>query len=217
MVRNRWWIFFLVWASMLALAPKALSESSTTQPAPAEWGDILNTIARGLTGGPDYASALDSFVPNEVPIRNFGSPESTTRTKIKQQTEGLTILASRVYAWPADTIATDLASDFRACENFPETLRRQFSPRDDSDVKRTNTIAQLWVNRVLNPGPGQLVGILVLWEPPPPVTTASLLLGTTGLSETKQPYFVLIKGMKTSDGQYHITQIVCGDANQALN
>jgi len=55
-----------------------------------------------------------------------------------------------------------------------------------------------------------------MWEPPPPINTTSLILGAAP-QEPAQPFFVLVKGMKSDDGQFHVTQVAYGDVKQALN
>lgn len=217
MIGNCRCFFRLLCVVILAHASVARAQAPATQPSPPEWGQVVGIVARGLTGNAEVASTVHALLPDEVPVRRFGSAELLNREKMQQQTEGLSVISSRAYVWSAETIATDLASDLKACESFPDALRQQFVPRDASDVKRANSIAQLWVNSILRPTPGQLVAVVILWEPPPPVTTTSLLLGTNALSAVKQPVFVLIKGIKTDNGEYHITQIAFGDAQQALN
>lgn len=207
----------LICVVILAQVSVTRAQAPATQPAPPEWGQIVGIVARGLAGNADVASTVQALIPDEVPIRRFGSTELLNREKMQQHTEGLSVVSSRAYVWAAETIATDLAADMKASDAFPDTLRQHFVPRDASDVKRANSIAQLWVNSILRPAPGQLVAVVILCEPPPPVTTTSLLLGTNGLSEVKQPIFVMIKGMRTDNGDYHITQIAFGDAQQALN
>jgi hypothetical protein len=201
-------------AILLGFASKAWSQ--TTQPAPDDWGQIVNVVARGLVGESDAQSSLSAVVTDDVPIRRFGSTDSDSISRLQQTMDGLAVLAARAYVWSAESVASDVTADFRAYAGLPESIRRQFIPRDDSDLKRCNAIAQQWINAILRPNSGELVGVIVLWEPPPPVTTTSLLLGARP-PEIKQPYFVLLKGFRGDDGQVRVTQIVYGDARQALN
>ncbi len=199
---------------LLAFASRAWSQ--TTQPVPDEWGQLVNVLARGLVGESDAQSSLNAVVTDDVSVRRFGSSDADSASRMQQMTDGLAVLAARAYVWSAESVASDVTADFRAYAGLPESIRRQFIPRDDSDLKHCNAVAQLWINAVLHPISGDLVGVIVLWEPPPPVTTTSLLLGAAP-PEIKQPYFVLVKGSRGDDGQIRVTQIVYGDARQALN
>ena len=194
---------------------KPATAAPATQPAPDEWGQMIGLVARGLSGDADAALALQSIIPDGVPIRHFGVSELESRTKMKEQTDGLKSLVECAYVWPIETAASDLAADFRDRESLPDAVRRQFLARDE-DLKRANAVAQQWIGNMLRPAPGQYLGLIVLWEPPAPVNTTSLIL-VRGAEEPSQPVFVLIKGMKSEDGQFHVTQVVYGDARQALN
>jgi hypothetical protein len=198
---------------LLAFASRALAQ--TTRSVPDEWGQIVNVVARGLAGETDAQSSLSEVLTGEVPIHRFGSTDPDTVSHMQQTTDGLTVLSARAYVWSAESVASDVTSDLRARAGLPESIRRQFIPRDDSDLKHCNEVAQQWISAVLRPSAGELVGVIVLWEPPPPVTTTSLLLGATA-PEIKQPYFVLVKGLRGDDGQFRVTQIAYGDARQAL-
>jgi hypothetical protein len=103
-----------------------------------------------------------------------------------------------------DQFAADLAADVRASNSMPDDLRRQFIPKDDAATKRANMTSQQWVGALLHPENDQFVGVIVLCVSAP-------------TSEAKPPVFVLIKGKKIEDDQFRITQLVFGDARQALN
>jgi hypothetical protein len=60
------------------------------------------------------------------------------------------------------------------------------------------------------------VGLIVFWEPQPLV--ASILPEIVPPTAPGQPLFILFKGQRTADdGRYQLTQIIYGDARQALN
>ena len=184
-----------------------------TQPAPSRWAEVVTQVAAALSDE-SGAAGLGSLVTDDVSIQSFGNSTSESRYRVQQQTGGLNLVAARAYSWPAETIASDLAADVRESASMPETVRQQFTPRDDAEAKRANATAQQWVFNVLQPAPGQVVALIVFWEPQP--MTTSFLLGMAP-PEPKPPLFILLKGQKGGNDEFHITHIVYGDARQALN
>ncbi|HVT88055.1 MAG TPA: hypothetical protein VHD56_04315 [Tepidisphaeraceae bacterium] len=197
----------LLWASTVA--------AQTTQPAPAAWGQLISNLSQSII---DESGAVQTaaMVGDDVIVRGLDGNQNHTRYHLLQRTQGLTIISSRVYTWPAETIATDLGADFKAFDNFPATLRKQFCTREEKDQRdRANSIARQWLAASLDPSANDLIAVLVLWEAPAPVTS-NLLLGNNAAPEIKQPLFVLIKGKQKGESDAAISQIVFGDALQAL-
>lgn len=204
----RWIMALAVFA--LSLMPAA---AQTTQPAPHAWIQDVNRLAEAMVSD-DGAASLETMVPDDALIRRFNSTEAETCRQLHQQTGGLIVVSARAYDWPAEGVAANLAADVRDCQRLPESIRRQFVPKDDNDAKRANATAQQWLAATLRPQPGQLVALVMLWEPQS--LTASLLTGSPA-GEPKQPIFIMIKAHRTTEEEYHITQIAYGDVGQALN
>jgi hypothetical protein len=204
------------------------ARAQTTQPAeqPADadlpaasttftWNETVQSLATLLTAADADAAAVSSLIPDRSPITRFGSTEMEARVHLRNQTEGLMIVSARGYSWPAAQIATDLAEDVSKCEAMSDRLREQYMPPDDAGGRRANTVAQQWIQSVLDPAPGQMVALIMLWDPPPS-PTASLLLGNPTPPEVRQPLLILLKGEKGDDGQHRIVKVAFGDARQAL-
>lgn len=200
---------------LLLTGPAAVAQSAD---APAGWPDQLALLARALVSDSDDPAADDerlaSLLSADLIVRQMGSSGYESAARLRQLTVGLMPIAARAYTWPATTVATDLAQDLGRCDSLPQAIRGQFCPRDDAQARRFNHVASQWMASVLQPQPGQLVGVIVLWEPLPPITT-TLLLGTT--PEPKQPLFVMVKAVADDDGTVRITHLVYGDVRQALS
>jgi hypothetical protein len=206
-----WQIIGFICMLLVARGSGQTTQPSTQSPQ-TPWNDYVNRIATVLVENPGSAS-LSQLIADDVSVRQFGSAEVESRYRLQQKTTGMVAIATRAYAWPIATLASDLAGDLRDCDALPEPVRKQFIPRDDADTTRANSVAQQWISGVLQPAAGDYVGVIVFWEKPPP--TGSLVLSSN--SENKQPVFVLVKGQKTDDDQFRITQVAYGDARQALN
>lgn len=208
---------WLCWAgALLLLASEAVGQ--TTQPAPLQWAQTVSSIADALTcdsGGRAGIQSVESLLPDEVTIQRFGSGERYSAERLREQTCGMMVIADRVYAWPADQIASDIADDLRNQESLPQSLKREFVPSDDAQAKRANATAQRWISSQLQPGSGQVVAVVVLWEPRS-LSATSLSLGITPMP-ARQPVFVLLKGQKTAADSYAVVQISYGDMENALN
>ena len=221
-------------------SPAQAAAASST--APAGWVRIMSQLTDALTGeareGQAVADAndaaptaakpsIDSLVPDDVKIQSFGSSDFEPRTRLAQQTSGLTIVAVRAYAWPAETVASDLSTDVENCDVFPAALRKEFMPRDETDAKRANATAQQWIFNLLQPAPGQTVGVIVLWPTQPTIGVTSFGLTPAANVQqpaqqdvNQQPIFVLVKGTKAGDddgGAFKIMHVIYGDVRRALN
>jgi hypothetical protein len=216
-----WIIAVFVCALMAARAvgQTAAPSAPTTEPAmdAANWEEAVGSLVKVLTDDTEDAATLSALLPDSAVIQRFGANEADSRYKLHQKTAGLTTVSAHAYGWPADKIAEDLASSVKAFANMPDELRRQFVPRDDAETKKFNAVAHQWVAGSLRPVPGQLVAVILLWEPPPSIMTNLLMNSAATPSDLKQPLFVLVKGQKSDDGQFQVTQVCYGDSRQALN
>lgn len=202
-------------AGLFTLSLAAAATAQTTQPAPSNWNDTVQALSHALIVEEPGTAAVSSVIPDDIPIHELDGNTIETRYRLKLRSEGLSILSLRVYSRTAATFATDLAADITAADQAPIDLRRQFVPKDAPETKRCNSVAQQWIDSVLDPSPDDLIAVVVLWEPPPPVS-ATMLLASLPTAEPKQPFFILIKGKQDAQGQLQITQISFGDARQAL-
>jgi hypothetical protein len=128
----------------------------------------------------------------------------------------VTLISARAYAWPSETIATDLGADISACELMPQAMRRQYAPRDDADARRSNQIAKQWIGSVLQPTSDSFIAVLVLWEPPP-IVSQTFMIGSAPTTEPNPPVIVLLRGEKDESGNVRITRIAYGNVKEALN
>jgi hypothetical protein len=147
----------------------------------------------------------------------FSSNDPESRYSLRQQTGGLTVVSARSYSWPMETFASDLTTDLHNCEAMSDAVRQNYTPRDGTETKRANTVAQQWAGALLHPTDGEFVAVIFLWQAPPPLATSLLLNSAAVPVEEKPPVFILVKGTKIEDDQVRITQLVFGDAKQALN
>jgi hypothetical protein len=201
-------------AAMVVAFRAGGAPAQTTQPAPAAWGLTIINLAQALTAE-SGAAQTSAILGDDAVVRQFGGTQNRDRYFLLDRTEKLTVISARAYTWPAETLAADLAADCKASENLPLTLRRRYMPRDEAEMKRANTVARQWMVSSLDPSGSDLVAMIVLWEAPPPVTN-SLMLGTAPVTEFKHPLFILIKGRQNVNGDIQISQILFGDASQAL-
>jgi hypothetical protein len=204
-------VMLLIASTSGQTTPNAPATPSTL-PVPQGWSDLVGKVSSLLCEDP-APPALSDSISDDIPIRELNSTGMQSRYRLQEKTASTTIVAAHAYAWPAPTVASDLAADIKQFDALPEPLRKQFALRDDTDSAKANTVAQQWLGGVLRPGNGQFVAVILLWHPP--TTTGNATLNST--TEPKLPLFVLIKGAKGDDDQFHITQIAYGDADQALN
>jgi hypothetical protein len=192
----------------------ASTSGQTTPPAvPQGWNDLIAKVSSMLCEDPAPASLSDA-ISDDVTIRELNSSGIQSRYRLQEKTAGTTIISSHAYTWPAAaTIASDLAADIKQVDALPDPLRKQFSLPDDSSANHANLVAIQWLGNLLRPADGQEVAVILVWHQPP----AAGSVATNFANESKPPLFVLIKGAKGSDDQFHITQIAYGDADQALN
>lgn len=204
------WMGYIFLALVSLSGPQAFAQ--TTQPAPDLWSQTAQAVAGGMIHS-DADAILTSLLPGDAKLREFGATRTEPRRRLIERAAGSQIVATRVYSWSANTVATDLAADVKVCEFIPPSMRAPFIPRDDAEAKKANAIAQQWIASVIDPAPGDLVAVIMLWEPP--VSATSLLISSEP-PEPKQPLFVFIKGKQATDGSVQISLVAFGDAKQAL-
>lgn len=194
----------------------AKSAGQTTQPSPSAWNDKITHLAKTLTDELNSAYRLDALIPENALVQQFGSIDTESRYRVQQHASGLMVISVRTYSWPADTVASDLATDVENHDALPETIRRQFLIRDDASRRKANTVAQTWISELLQPAKSQFVAVIMLWEPQP--LAVNPLFSIPQRTEIKQPLLILVKGEKdprTDD--IVITHLCYGDVRRALH
>jgi hypothetical protein len=209
MIPRRWYP-----ATLITVLVCASATAQTTQPSsPSPWQEVVSRLAENLRDetGP---AALGEIVGDETIISAFGSTQNESRYRLHQQTTGLIVVSARGYTWPAEAVASALASDVNACDPLPDTIRAQFTPIDQADELRCNQTAQQWIISTLQPQAGQFVGVVMLWESKPAITS---LLVRSQPGEVKPPVLLLIKARSIGEDRFQILHITYGDVRQALN
>jgi hypothetical protein len=204
--------FWQIVGFLLMLLMASTSGQTTPPAVPQGWSDLVGKVSSMLCEDPAPAALSDS-ITDDVSIRELSSSGIQSRYRLQEKTAGTTIISAHAYAWPAATIASDLAADIKQYDSLPDPLRKQFALPDDSSANRANTVAAQWLGNLLRPADGQNVAVILVWHQPPPAGS----IATNPTAESKPPLFILIKGIKGSDDQFRITQIAYGDADQALN
>jgi hypothetical protein len=126
------------------------------------------------------------------------------------------LISARAFAWPSETVATDMGADIVASDLMPQAMRQQYAPRGESDARRSNQIARQWIAGVLQPTSSSFIAVLVLWEPPPMVAQ-TFMIGSAPPSEPNPPVIILLRGEKDESGDVRITRIAYGNVKEALN
>jgi hypothetical protein len=113
------------------------------------------------------------------------------------------LLGVHAYLTTPDTLASDIATDFRvAADIVPEIIQREMVPLDEEAEKRANATASQWLVQVLQPEKDQPVGVIIVW----PEAERRLNSDNSKL----QPIFVMLKG-QLENGSYVIKQVSFGD------
>lgn len=204
----------ILYVAFIASFVVSKSLAQTTRPAPENWGANIQTLAKAM-GDESGAADAAMLISDDAQIREFGSNQNDTRYRLLQRTGGLSVISARVYSGAIETAASDLGEDLKACDAMPANMKKQFTPRDEIEAKKANAVAKQWIGGLLNPAAGELVAVIVLWQPPVVINTANVLLGTPD-QELKEPLFVIIRGKQLPNGDMKIAQIAFGDARQAM-
>ncbi|HEY1629245.1 MAG TPA: hypothetical protein VGF52_05265, partial [Tepidisphaeraceae bacterium] len=154
------------------------TSTPTTAPVPQGWSDLVGKVSSMLCEDPT-PPALSDTISDDVPIRELNSSGIQSRYRLQEKTAGMTIISAHSYAWPAATIASDLAADIKQFDSFPEPLRKQFALRDDANSSKANTVAQQWLGGVLQPANGQYVAVILLWRQPAATAAGSVTFNST--------------------------------------
>jgi hypothetical protein len=189
----------------VAFIPPARAAAPTTRPiAAATWPEAAARLARALVGRD--ITELATLLSGAERLSRFGSDTLDTPDRVLGSTTGMITLGVHAYTSRPQTLASDLASDFRDNQSVPESIRRDMIPPDDEAAKRADITAGEWITRVLKLEKEQPVGVVVLW---PDLQRR----GPDAPSAAPRPTFVLIKGQAMPDG-FRITNLIYGDPLQ---
>jgi hypothetical protein len=148
--------------------------------------------------------AVDRLLVPMPLIRNFTSDSAQPAERLIAATMDARVLGVHAYLGVPSTVATDLATDVKeAGEAIPQqAMVAGLVPADEAAARRANETAAAWVAQVLQPGPDDLVGVIVVW----PGKRSDLLSPSA-----RHPIFVLVKGRANPDGGCTVQRIHFGD------
>ena len=174
--------------------------AQTTQPAPPEWDQTVQAIAKVMTSG-DSSSAPQ--VSDNNTIRSFDGSAKQWPDLIAH-TGGATLLSAKSYIFPYDGIAADIAAAIKG-SNVSDDIKKTLVPPDGDPTEKANATASRWAQNELTLASEEPFAVLVFLAPDPnhPDSGDGLIL------------FVLLKGQKDSSGAYAVSQIVFGNSQQA--
>jgi hypothetical protein len=187
------------------------SGDASTATSASAWPATLAAFANALVDS-SSDSALEPFLADAPIIRRFNRPQQESIGSLRDGALHTTIIASRAYSKTPDTLATDLAADFKKAD-LPECVKRRLTPGDDKDARRGNATAARWVAESLSTSSEEPVGVIVLWRPLTDDEQSSAddhADDRSHLTTKRLPLFVLVRGEQT-DGRYRIRQICFGD------
>jgi hypothetical protein len=207
----------LISAALAALAPLTRSAAQTTQPAllapivstaRQPWPDVVSSLADALVE-PGGEQAVSRLLPDDVLVRRFDHADYDDRLALRDALAGLTVVATHGYLGVPNSIASDLAVDFRNSTNVPDEVKAPMLPEDDTAAKRANVTAAQWFTNTLAPATAQPIGLIVLLK-------REDADGAVRTSETYSLVFVLLKADPTPTGQFRITHVVYGDTRNIV-
>ena len=196
----RWRFRASVVACVLLLPVVAWAQ--TTQPAtPRDWPAMTQGLAAALVG--NELPALQAMLEPAPVIRTFSS-DAQQAARLLGMTSGSRVVA--VHAYPAipQSLASDLAEDFRAAgDAIPELTRQQMIPSDETAARRANATAASWIASVLrqDESASTPIAVIVLW----PAERKSRLEGPA-----RRAIFVVARGQRRGD-HFIFHEIVFGD------
>jgi hypothetical protein len=183
----------------ILVATVATASAQTTKPAPEPFAQVLTNLSNGLVNGD--VTTLSKLITTQTRITSFDGDVSETGGRIFAATNGGTIVTSRCYHQLPVNLASDIATDFSNASCVPDLARKQMTP-DANDVVKANVTAAQWIAQTLNPSGSQLIGVIVIWPAPPPVSV-------NRRPEPLRPVFVLVKADLAANG-ITLNQIVFG-------
>jgi hypothetical protein len=192
---------------LLVCGLNALANAQTTKPSVA-WVGVVQQFAKSLAD-PNGADDSKATLSDDCGVRSFKDSANTVAT-LAARTSGANVLLANAYTAPVTSLASDVANSIGLASNVPDSVKKMFIPAD-GDTSKADNVAALWMSRVLNLTDGQSAGLLIylIADPNHPETTQPQAI-------QPQAMLVLIKGQADSDGAFHITQIVFGDPQQAV-
>lgn len=181
------------------LAASAAAQS--TRPANTTWESTVEQFTRDILDGQLVRVRAD--LDGRTVIRQFGAQETCDIVLLMDRIRQASLLGQHAYDGLPETLAGDIAADFRSGGNIPDDFRQYMSPQDEQQLSQANQIARQWVGDVLQAQPQDSIGVVACWQG----GIRDAELGST----RPQPLFVLVKGREAAPGDWRITHIVFGN------
>src|SRR4051812_20739806 len=96
---------FWAWTVVLLLSIASPALAQTTQPAPAAWVQTVQSFAKGLDSNDAHGVLTADCV-----IRSFDTSAPKQAADLTAHTDGATLLLTKAYIFPSETIATDIGA-----------------------------------------------------------------------------------------------------------
>jgi hypothetical protein len=174
--------------------------AQTTQPAPAEWDQAVQTFASALASSDDHSKQQLS---DDCIIRSFDS-STKQLADLTAHTGGTNLLAAKAYLYPGGNIAGDIATAV-AGSIASDDVKKLLTPAEGGATDKANSVAARWVQSLLSPADADPFAVMVFYTGD--VTHAD--------TTEAQILFVMVRGRKDSSGSYVISQVVYGNSQQA--
>ncbi len=192
------WICLLMMLVLAGWVGPACAQ--TTQPAPGEWDQAVQTFAGALSASDDHCKQQ---LTDDCIIRSFdGSTKQVA--DLTAHTSGTTLLAAKSYLYPGGSIAADIATAVSG-STASDDVKKILVPAEGGATDKANSTAAHWVQNLLSPADGDPIAVMVFY-------TGDIAHADTA---DAQVLFVMVRGRKDSGGAYLISQAVFGNSQQA--
>lgn len=183
--------------------PKPARPANAPAPASVDaWGRTVDEFARALSE--NDPAHLPALLSDGVTFASF-EDDSVEMLHLLARVHKSQLLMARGYTYPAKTVASDIAEEFRS-SSVPEEIKRRMVLRDEQHARRANETAMRWLADVAGARTGDCVGVLMFWCERPEAT-ADL--------PAAEVVFVLIRAETDARGNPgRIKHIAFGDAQR---
>jgi len=163
------------------------------------WPGVVNRLADVLR-----SKSLENLIPmidRSTAIRMFASDGMVVPEKLLGVCSGCKLIGVHAYLKSPTSLASDLSDDFKSAD-VPDSLRHDMVIPEPDAERSANEVASKWLAQVMQPGPEQAIGVIVLWRRERADNFSS--------TASNRPLFILIKADQV-DGRYVLRQITFGD------
>jgi hypothetical protein len=185
-----------------------VSQGQTTQPVRLAWPDVVTSIADAVVDERGEEN-LAHLLPGDVLVRRFDRADCDDLPTLHTALQGTLVVATHGYLGVPNSLASDLAVDFRNSPIVPEEIRSELIPEDEAQAKRANITAAQWVHNTIQPASMQPIGVIALLRRDP-IDPANSSLDSYTLK------FILLKAEPMPGGQFRITHVVYGDTRHII-